>query len=53
MSHNPRVINYQASINADLTTAQQVLDDQLVVYGDNSYRYDDDGYLVEKVTPEL
>jgi len=39
MSHNPR-----ASIN-------YTLDDQLVVYGDNSYRYDDDGYLAEKVTP--
>jgi RHS repeat-associated protein len=23
-----------------------------VVYGDNSYRYDDDGYLMEKVTPD-
>ena len=52
MSHNPRVINYQTSINSDLTTAHYTLDDQLVVYGDNSYRYDDDGYLVEKVTPD-
>jgi len=34
------------------TTASYTLDDQLVVYGDNSYRYDDDGYLVEKVTPD-
>jgi len=34
------------------TTAQCTLDDQLQVYGDNSYRYDDDGYLIEKVTPD-
>ena len=27
------------------------LDDQIEIYGDNTYRYDDDGYLIEKVTP--
>ncbi len=34
------------------TTASYTLDDQLQVYGDNTYRYDDDGYLIEKVTPD-
>ena len=32
--------------------ASYTLDDQLIVYGDNSYRYDNDGYLVEKSTPK-
>ena len=37
MSHNPRTsINY-------------TLDDQILVYGDNTYRCDD-GYLVEQAT---
>ena len=31
--------------------ASYTLDDQLEVYGDNTYRYDDDGYLQEKTTP--
>jgi len=44
VSHNPRL--YQT------TTASYTLDDQLEVYGDNTYRYNDDGYLMEKVTPD-
>jgi RHS repeat-associated protein len=28
------------------------LDDALTVYGDNSYRYDEDGYLIEQTTPK-
>jgi len=32
-------------------TASYTLDDQLIVYGDNTYRYDEDGYLTEKSTP--
>ncbi|WP_052296594.1 RHS repeat domain-containing protein [Nitratifractor salsuginis] len=28
------------------------LDDALQVYGDNTYRYDEDGYLIEKTTPQ-
>ncbi|MBN2250075.1 MAG: hypothetical protein JW682_07030, partial [Campylobacterales bacterium] len=41
-----------ATVNGTTTTASYTLDDQLEVYGDNSYRYDDDGYLAEKITPE-
>lgn len=41
-----------ATINGTTTTASYTLDDQLEVYGDNSYRYDDDGYLSEKTTPD-
>ncbi len=41
-----------ATINGVTTTASCTLDDQLEVYGDNTYRYDDDGYLMEKTTPE-
>ena len=41
-----------ATVNGVSTTASYTLDDQLVVYGDNTYRYDDDGYLMEKITPE-
>ena len=41
-----------ATVNNVTTTASYTLDDQLVVYGDNTYRYNDDGYLVEKVIPE-
>ena len=32
--------------------ANYTLDDQLIVYGQNSYRYNDDGYLIKKTTPE-
>ncbi|HEY9128492.1 MAG TPA: RHS repeat-associated core domain-containing protein [Sulfurovum sp.] len=41
-----------ATVNNIATAASYTLDDQLVVYGDNTYLYNDDGYLVEKVTPE-
>ena len=40
------------TVNGETTTASYTLDDQLEVYGDNSYRYDDDGYLSKKTTPE-
>jgi len=39
-------------LTSTTTTASYTLDDGLQVYGDNTYRYDDDGYLTEKVTPE-
>ncbi len=45
MSHNPRV-------TVKTTTASYTLDDNLVVYGDNTYSYDADGYLQTKTTPE-
>jgi len=41
-----------ATVNNETISASYTLDDNLVVYGDNSYRYDDDGYLMEKVTPD-
>ncbi len=41
-----------ATVSNITTTASYTLDDQLVVYGDNTYRYDEDGYLAEKTTPE-
>ena len=44
MSHNPRLTNNQT------ITASYTLDDNLVVYGQNTYTYDD-GYLTEKTTP--
>jgi len=40
MSHNPRVIS------------NHILDNQLEVYGDNTYQYNDDGYLQTKTTPD-
>ncbi|MEA1915690.1 MAG: RHS repeat-associated core domain-containing protein [Campylobacterota bacterium] len=40
-----------ATLNNTTTTANYTLDDQLEVYGNNTYRYDDDGYLQEKTTP--
>ena len=46
MSHNPRLTNNQT------ITASYTLDDNLVVYGQNTYTYDDDGYLTEKTTPQ-
>ena len=50
MSHNPRFS--LAALNGTTTTASYTLDDQLVIYGDNAYRHDNDGYLTEKVTPD-
>ncbi len=41
-----------ATVNGVTTTASYTLDDQLEVYGDNTYYYDEDGYLTEKTTPE-
>lgn len=54
MSVNPRLPNAinSATVNHQTATASYTLDDQLVVYGDNTYRYDEDGYLSEKTTPE-
>jgi RHS repeat-associated protein len=42
----------QATVHGVTTTASYTLDDNLEVYGDVTYRYDEDGYLVEKVTPD-
>ncbi|MFK5976345.1 MAG: RHS repeat-associated core domain-containing protein, partial [Sulfurovum sp.] len=41
-----------ATVNGITTTGNYTLDDQLEVYGNNAYRYDDDGYLIEKITPD-
>ena len=40
-----------ATVNGVTTTASYTLDDNLEVYGNNTYMYDADGYLVEKTTP--
>jgi RHS repeat-associated protein len=42
----------RATIDGATITASYTLDDNLIVYGDNTYRYDDDGYLIEKTTPD-
>jgi RHS repeat-associated protein len=39
-------------INGLISRGSYTLDDNLIVYADNSYRYDDDGYLAEKTTPK-
>jgi len=41
-----------ATVNGQTTTASYTLDGQLEVYGDNTYYYDEDGYLSDKTTPE-
>jgi RHS repeat-associated protein len=41
-----------ATVNGVTTEGSYTLDDQLQVYGDNTYRYDNDGYLTEKTTPD-
>ena len=41
----------QATVHGETTTASYTLDDNLEVYGDNTYLYDEDGYLIEKTTP--
>ncbi|MEA3490976.1 MAG: hypothetical protein U9R27_03670, partial [Campylobacterota bacterium] len=41
-----------ATVHNETITASYALDDSLVVYGDNSYRYDEDGYLNEKIIKE-
>ncbi|CAA6803997.1 MAG: Odd Oz/ten-m homolog 4 [uncultured Sulfurovum sp.] len=40
-----------AKVYGKKSTASYTLDDQLEVYGNNTYRYDNDGYLSEKTTP--
>ena len=41
----------KAVVYGTTSTASHTLDDQLEVYGDNTYRYNSDGYLSEKITP--
>jgi RHS repeat-associated protein len=41
-----------ATVNGTTKTASYTLDDRLEVYGDNTYYYDEDGYLSEKTAPE-
>ena len=41
-----------ATTQGETRPGTYTLDDQLEVYGDTTYRYDDDGYLIEKTTPE-
>lgn len=41
-----------ASINGVSTAGYYTLDDQVEVYGDNTYTYDEDGYLSSKTTPD-
>ncbi len=40
-----------ATVYGTTTAASYTLDDQLEVYGDNSYSYDDNGFLTQKTTP--
>ena len=40
-----------ATINNETTNGYYTLDDQIVTYGNNSYQYNDDGYLQTKTTP--
>ena len=40
-----------ATINNETTNGYYTLDDQIVTYGNNTYQYNDDGYLQSKVTP--
>jgi RHS repeat-associated protein len=42
----------EATVYGVTTQANYTLDDNIEVYGDNTYRYDEDGYLVEKTTPQ-
>jgi RHS repeat-associated protein len=42
----------EATVNNTTTKAYYTIEDQLEVYGQNTYRYDDDGYIQEKTTPE-
>jgi len=41
-----------AKVYGTTITASYTLDDNLVTYGQNSYLYDEDGYLKEKTTPQ-
>ncbi|MEJ2497366.1 MAG: hypothetical protein P8Y43_07840, partial [Sulfurovaceae bacterium] len=51
-TYDPNGNRASATINGITTTASYTLDDQLVVYGNNTYAYDDDGYLSQKTTPD-
>ena len=42
----------EAAVRGRTYSAQSTLDDRLEVYGDSTYRYDEDGFLIEKSTPE-
>ena len=42
----------KAIVYGQTITASYTLDDQLEVYGQNTYHYDEDGYLNEKTTPD-
>lgn len=46
------MVEEQVTLDDINLLASCTLDDQLIVYGDNTCRYDEDGYLSEKVTPE-
>jgi RHS repeat-associated protein len=41
-----------ATVNGTSISASYTLDDNLVVYGDNTYLYDEDGYLQTKTTAQ-
>ena len=41
-----------ATIHNETTNGYYTLDDQIVTYGNNTYQYNDDGYLQSKTTPE-
>jgi YD repeat-containing protein len=41
-----------ATVNGKIISASYTLDDNLFSYGDIDYKYDEDGYLSEKVTPQ-
>jgi len=42
----------EATVYGKTYVGRYTLDDNVIVYGDNTYRYDDDGYLVEKTEPQ-
>ena len=42
----------EATVYGKTYVGRYTLDDNVIVYGDNTYRYDDDGYLVEKTEPK-
>jgi RHS repeat-associated protein len=41
-----------ATVNNQTIAASYTLDDNLIVYGQNTYGYDEDGYLQTKTTPD-
>ncbi|WP_321778399.1 RHS repeat-associated core domain-containing protein, partial [Sulfurimonas sp.] len=50
-SYNANGNRLEATVNGVTTTASYTLDDNLEVYDNNTYRYNEDGYLIEKITP--